>query len=241
MILSTKNTTEHLLKKTGGQIYYGPFSGLNIPDKLISELSVSEILGLYESCLFPVWEALLSKQVNNIMMIGGGHGYYSATLSYLFQPNETYIFEANMAYHEMIIEWCKYNKINTPNLFPLATQEILATWEKPVELLICDCEGGESYLLNPLVYTWQLNCDIVVEVHPFIVDNLVSDIIKKFKKSHRIKIIYDDFNEDDKIAKILNGFSLQKLQYDKHPNHRWILKDGAKVFTSGLFLFLEKI
>lgn len=230
-----------LIEKIGSQVYYGPFSGLRIPNALINELTLPEILGLYESCLFKVWEKLISKKINNIMMIGGHMGYYSAALSYLFQPDRMVVFEREISLHALILEWAKVNEINSLQLFEEATASTFKNWENEINLIVCDCEGEEIDLLNPLEFEWQKKCDIVVEVHPFYQKNLAGTLVRRFIKTHKISIINDDFEEDEKIKKILRGLQLEKLKYDEHPNHRWIISEGKKVHTSGYFLFLESL
>lgn len=231
---------DSLYEKIGHQIYFGPFSGLTIPSELKSELTLAEVLGFYESCLFGVWESLAAKNIDQIMMVGGSHGYYSAGLSYLFQPKKTFVFESNIDSHDFIKKWVDYNDINMPELFETATTEIFSKWNTPVDLIISDCEGGEFDLLDPQKYPWQKACDLVIEVHPFYKKNLLGTLINRFKKTHKVNIIYDDFGEDQKIRQVLEGFGLEKFAYDKHPSHRWINKDGKKVYTSGVFLYLEK-
>lgn len=242
-MINFKNTTnqiDFLYEKTGSQIYFGPFSGLKIPPELKPELTVAEILGFYESCLFDVWGRLAGRKTDHIMMIGGSHGYYSAGLSYLLQPEQNHVFETNFDSHFHIKQWTVHNNILMPNLYGTATEEIMADWKLPIDVIICDCEGGELSLINPQKFPWQKSCDLLVEVHPFYGENLLGTLIKRFKKTHKITIIYDDFSEDQKIMQALTGFGLEKLKYDNHPSHRWINKNGKKVYTSGVFLYLEQ-
>ena len=57
-----------LVEKVGGRIYFGPFSGLKIPQRLNKVLTVTEILGLYESCLHPKLEYLINCNTKNIIL-----------------------------------------------------------------------------------------------------------------------------------------------------------------------------
>ena len=63
---SVKITKKEELKTFFNErVYFGPFSGLKIPENLYSVLSLSEILGLYESCLHPIFEDVLNKNIKN--------------------------------------------------------------------------------------------------------------------------------------------------------------------------------
>ena len=67
---SVKITKKEELKTFFNErVYFGPFSGLKIPENLYSVLSLSEILGLYESCLHPIFEDVLNKNIKNAIMI----------------------------------------------------------------------------------------------------------------------------------------------------------------------------
>lgn len=241
MINLKSPTITKLINKVGDQIYYGPFSGLKIPEILFDQLTVSEVLGLYESCLFETWEKIARKEMNNVMIIGGHTGYYSASMSYLLQPKNNYTFETNLSLHHFISSWFSANGLDSPKLYGEATEVIFEKWKDRIDLIICDCEGEEINLLNPKQFQWQKESDIVVEIHPFYKEKSIGELISRFKKTHEINLIYDDFEEDDKIARILIGFGLQKLKYDKHPTHRWIFQEGKKMFTSGIFLYLNKL
>ncbi|MCZ4221810.1 hypothetical protein [Pedobacter rhodius] len=241
MKFSKKNThkLQVLLEMVGNSVYYGPFTGLKIPDSLIPHLTIPEVLGLYESCLFNVWSKLLSKNIKNILVVGGHYGYYSAGLSYFYQPDQVYIFETDITCHHLILDWIEPNNLNNFHIYESATEQIFKGWENEVDLIICDCEGEEMILLDPIQFPWQQQTKIVIELHPFYRENLTGTISKKFSKTHHLELIYDDFEEDKKIQQVLSGLDLDNLNYIKHPKHRWIIKEGKKIYTSGIFMFLE--
>ncbi len=227
-----------LISLIGNQIYTGPFSGLKIPEIVQNILTTSEILGLYESCLHPNIETLISKEVKTVVMVGGNNGYYSAGLSYILAPEMIYIYESLTHLHPVIESWYTKNELKNYSIRGEATLENFSAF-KEVDFLFMDCEGFEVNLLDPELYPWQKNCNILFEMHQFFIDKLLSKISERFRNSHSIEIIYDDFNEDTKVDKLLHGFKLD-INYNRHPTHRWIMKEGKKVFTSGMFMSLTK-
>lgn len=233
------NTYQELLDKIGNMIYSGPFSGLMIPIEVKNKLSLSEFLGMYESCLHPCFESLINKEINNIIFVGGNNGYYSAGLTYVFNPNSIQIFESDLKFHNIIESWFVLNNFKNYQINGIAGIEQFNKINRKIDLLFMDCEGFEAELLNPSLFMWQKDSDILVELHPFYIKNILSIITDRFRDTHYIEIIHDDFNEDIKIETILRGFNL-KLNYNKNPNHRWIIKDNKKIFTSGIFLYLKK-
>ncbi|MHB1105163.1 MAG: FkbM family methyltransferase [Lutibacter sp.] len=234
--LATKNS---LIEKIGNRIYFGPFSGIKIPKKTYDYLTISEILGLYESCLHSKFTNLLNKEINNVILVGGNNGYYAAGINYLFNPKTINIYETEVRFHSIINSWLLNNKLSKTIILGKATIEEFERIETKIDFVFMDCEGYEIELLNPQLFLWQQKTEILLELHPFYVDNLIAVLTSRFKKTHKIEIIYDDFNEDVKIDKILNGLDLD-IKYSKHPTHRWIKENNEKVYTSGIFMFLTQ-
>lgn len=229
---------EALREYFNGRVYFGPFSGLKVPISLYKKLSLTEIMGMYESCLHPVFSDLLNKNIKNIILVGGNYGYYTAGLSYIFNPNEFLVYEMEDFMHPYILEWYKNSNLKKPTLLHEANELNFKSLNLDIDFLFMDCEGAEVELLDPQKFNWQKNTNIVAELHPFYVDNLVTIIKSRFEKTHNIELIYDDFFEDDKVSKILDGLNVN-IEYNKHPTHRWIIEHDKKVYTSGLFVYLK--
>lgn len=233
-----KITNESLIEKVGNRIYFGPFTGLKIPKNVAKILTVSEILGLYESCLHSKFEYLINNEIKNILLVGGNNGYYAAGLSYILNPNLIKVYETEEYFHNIIDSWFIENNLSNYEIIGKATIEEFQKIEYKIDFVFMDCEGFEIELLNPVNFPWQKNAEILVEIHPFYIDNLISILSSRFKKTHEIQLIYDDFDENHKIDTILKGIDLN-IEYNKHPNHRWIKENGEKVYTSGIFMFLK--
>lgn len=232
--LATKNS---LIEKIGNRIYFGPFSGIKIPQEAYDFLTISEILGLYESCLHSRITNLLNQDISNVILIGGNNGYYTAGISCLFNPQIINVYESEAKFHPIINSWFIKNKLSNVNILGKATIEEFERIESKVDFVFMDCEGYEIELLNPQLFLWQQKTEILLELHPFYKDNLIAILTSRFKKTHKIEIIYDDFYEDIKIEKILDGLNLD-IEFSKHPTHRWIEENNKKVYTSGIFMLL---
>jgi hypothetical protein len=234
--LATKN---YLIEKIGNRIYFGPFSGTKIPKEAYDFLTISEILGLYESCLHSKFDNLLNLDINNVILVGGNNGYYAAGIIHLLNPKTTKIYESDGKFHPVINSWFTGNKLSNTNILGKATIEEFEHIKSKIDFIFMDCEGCEIELLNPQLFLWQQKTEILLELHPFYVDNLIAILTSRFKKTHKIEIIYDDFNEDIKIDKILNGLDLD-IKFSRHPTHRWIEENNKKVYTSGIFMYLAQ-
>ena len=71
---------------------------------------------------------------------------------------------------------------------------------------MCDCEWGEVSLLDPVKTSALQNCEILCEVHEFYAPNATATLVERFKASHKIKLIFEQYRNPD-MYRILNGFS----------------------------------
>lgn len=237
---SENKTVEIIAQKIGKQIYTGPFAGLKIPEILIPKMKLAEILGLYESCLHPTFSELINRKIENIMIIGGHKGYYSAGLSNFLRPKKMYVYEMDDAYFPLIETWIEKNKLSPYIMGKEATKEILENFQDKIDFLLIDCEGAEMFLLQPDKFQWQKNTDVLVEIHHFYDHKIMGTMIERFRDTHEISVIYDDINEDVKINKILSGLGING-SFRGHPYHRWIFDENKrKIITNGVFLYLKR-
>lgn len=235
---SKKKIENRLQDVLNNKIYFGPFSALKIPNSVFNLLSVTEVLGLYESCLHPIFSILINRNVKEIIIVGGNNGYYAAGLKYFFNPENIKVYEIEEKFHNVIDSWFVDNNFKNYQILGEATVDNFKQIDIKIDLLFMDCEGAEELLLNPTIFQWQKASDILVELHPFYVQNLIPNLTKRFTKTHEIVLIYDDFTEDDKVKKLLNGFEID-YKHIEHPKHRWITENSQKVFTSGVFMYLQ--
>jgi hypothetical protein len=229
-------------EKTGGQIYYGPFATLNIPERLVNYLTIGEMLGTYESCLHETFNKIIALQPRHMLIVGANHGYYCAGLAYTIQPQKIIAYEMNDHLAEISNDWWKVNHLSPITIKGEATEQEFRNLDEEVDFLLCDCEGAEEYLLDPGNFHWQKKSIILVELHDFYKPGVTQRLIQRFKDTHIAEILMDDFYEDELNEKILKAVNINyhviRYKIKRFPHHRWIMKDSKKVFEFGRFLVL---
>lgn len=237
-----RNFIKKVRDRIGGQIYYGPFATLQIPDALYPHLTIGETIGTYEMCLHDVFNKLITERPQHIMIIGANNGYYCAGLAYTIRPQKLTAFEMVPHLQQLAQEWWKVNDLSPMTMKGEATPAELSNIAEPVDFLLCDCEGAEDELLRPEQYTWQKRSAILVELHDFYKPGLMQRLIERFDITHTAQIIMDDHQESDLNDKILSAvdlsYRLVRFKIANFPNHRWIPKKGHKALTFGKFLYL---
>ncbi len=237
-LLSEQETVRQVENKIGKQIYAGPFAGLKIPESVSGKLNIYEVLGVYESCIRPFISDLINQSVKDIMIIGGNRGYYAAGFSYLFQPDNLYVYEMDEKFHPLIKSWIEPNNLKDFHIYKKADEESMKSWSQKLDLVLVDCEGAEYDLLDPQKYNWQKEVSMIVEVHYFYNNQILGTLLNRFQKTHHIEIVYDNLDENALIDNFLQQSSIKGF-YPKQPWHRWIRKEDKRILTNGVFLYLK--
>lgn len=238
-LLSEQETVRQVEKKIGKQIYTGPFAGLKIPDLVSGKLNLYEILGVYESAIRPFIGDLINQNPKDIMIIGGNRGYYAAGFSYLFKPDNLYVYEMDEKFHPAIKSWVEPNDLKDFQIYLKADEDSMKNWDKPVDLVLADCEGAEFDLLDPEKYNWQKGVHLIVEIHYFYNSKITGTLIERFQKTHHIEIVYDDLSENHLIDNFLKESGIPGF-YPRQPWHRWIRSEkGNRTLTNGVFMYLK--
>ena len=75
----------------------------------------------------------------------------------------------------------------------LCSPEILAKFSFTNGLVICDCEGYEDKLFTPESIKNLINCDVIIELHEFIVPDIFKKLTDLFAPTHNYSFVTTDF------------------------------------------------
>jgi hypothetical protein len=56
-------------------------------------------------------------------------------------------------------------------------------------LILCDCEGYESELIDPGTVPELIDCFMIIELHEFAVPGVTADIVARFSHTHEIALV----------------------------------------------------
>jgi hypothetical protein len=174
------------------KVQSGPFSGLKYYNKIIWGALTPKWLGCYEMELDEVIQKVIDDHYKLIIDVGAAEGYYAIGLAYRM-PNahvisydvdpiarfrQKQLSDLNKTFNLEICKLCSHDELE---------KRLKDTSQKRV--IICDIEGGESELLDPIKCKILETCDILVELHRS--DRMTDAQIKallvdRFTKSHTI-------------------------------------------------------
>lgn len=226
-----------LMVETGGQVSTGPFATM----KLTEELALSSpqfVLGSYEAELHKIINQVLLEAPAQVIDIGASYGYYAVGMALKIAATTVIAFEAvERPYWEQLAALARLNGVSEKIVQRgFCTVEAFAATCTPGAFVICDCEGGEAELLDPLLVPALHSCTMLVELHEFYRPHVAATLIQRFSPSHYIRIIEGAARNPDRymaLAKLPRRWRSIAVA-----DVRWIERDRRKVVISARFMLL---
>ena len=195
-----------LIQNSGLHVLGGPFKDLEYLSKSLEGCYVPKILGCYEQPLHTTIEKVISTHYDVVLNIGSAEGYYASGLAKRMPKTLIKAFDLNKSVKEPILGLLETNKIKncmySDDEFLL---EHFANYQDQNTLVLCDIEGAEKKLLDPIKAPSLTDMDIIVEAHDCFDKTISTTLTEKFSYTHVIELIQD--NGDRKLGELPNWFS----------------------------------
>lgn len=171
---------------TGNQVAQGPFKKLSLNS---SDCYPPMLLGTYEQELHDVFHNWFDQKPKTLVCIGAAEGYYAVGMARSDPTLEVIAYELDSYQRSQLKEVIRQNKVSNVTVLKRCTQQSLANTLQSISstpYLICDIEGGEVELLDPIQITALKKAVILVEIHEKLVNGCEQVIRSRFKDSHNI-------------------------------------------------------
>jgi hypothetical protein len=185
-----KNT---LVAKAGLSVQNGPFAGMDFLSDSAEGCHIPKLLGSYEQPLHPFIEAAISKRYETLLNVGSAEGYYAVGLAR--RMPDVRVFAWDKAPHARAIcrSLAEKNDVSDRiTIFGEASGGEIASHVSGKTLLICDIEGYELTLLDPINQPAFKNMDLIVEAHDCYRPGLSKDLTQRFSPTHDLTLVADD-------------------------------------------------
>ena len=195
-----------LIQNSGLHVLGGPFKDLEYLSKSLEGCYVPKILGCYEQPLHTTIEKVISTHYEVVLNIGSAEGYYASGLAKRMPKTLIKAFDLNKNVKKPILGLLETNKIKncvySDDEFLL---EYFANYQDQNTLVLCDIEGAEKNLLDPMKASSLTDMDIIVEAHDCFDKTISTTLTEKFSDTHVIELIQD--NGDRKLGELPNWFT----------------------------------
>ncbi len=186
----TEIVANTLLKREGSTVLSGPFKGLDYAVRAAEGSRTARLIGAYEASLHPVIEEIIARAPEVIIDIGSAEGYYAVGMARRLPQTRVLARDASLKAQDLCRKLAEINgvadRVEIGGLFEHADFALCQTAKTVV---ICDIEGAEDQLLDPVAAPGLCHCDILVECHPATSDNLVERLKQRFAASHHVRQI----------------------------------------------------
>lgn len=179
--------------RLGDHVLTGPFSGMRYIRKSVGSSYPPKLLGTYEKELWELVGMLRGRGYRLLIDVGAAEGYYTVGFARIFTESSVVAFEAMVDTHAHLSNLAALNGVKERiDLRGWCGVEALSSAMQapgPI-LIICDCEGGERELLDPLRIAALAGADILVELHDFLVPGTSDLLRERFSATHNLEIIH---------------------------------------------------
>jgi len=183
-----------LLQQQGTVVMQGPLAGLDFLPQSAEGCHIAKLLGCYEQPLLPYIEEAIQLAYPTILNIGCAEGYYAVGMARRMPATRVLAFDLNPKAQEVCTQLALKNQVSNRvtvgALFSPADFAACAGTERV--LLLCDIEGAERELLDPIASPALKGMDIIVESHDCLIPGITAMLMARFKDSHDITLVQDD-------------------------------------------------
>jgi hypothetical protein len=172
----------------GTTVLSGPFAGMKYIARATGSVLTPKLIGSYEAELAPFWECVFAVDYRSIVDIGSAEGYYVVGLARRFPGARVYGFDLDPLAQRLCTEMIRLNGVGeTASIHGKADFETLDRVLTGRSLVLCDCDGCETFLLDPGRAPSLRTADILVEVHDFLDDSITPTLRTRFEPTHTIE------------------------------------------------------
>jgi hypothetical protein len=174
------------------RVAQGPFEGMGYIPLATRRTTLPMLLGTYQSELNPALETICRAGCDRIVDIGAGEGYYAVGMA-LRNPGVPLVcFERNSSVRYYLRRLARHNGVR-PRIkilgecTPAALEAALQGAEWPA--VICDCEGAEETLLDPVRIPRLRRALILVETQGGLIAGVSGRLQDRFAATHEFEAI----------------------------------------------------
>ncbi len=207
----------------------GPLKGLKYSGAAIGSALAPKLLGCYEKELQDICEEIVRLQPHHVIDIGAAEGYYAVGLALRCPRAKVTAFELTEDGRRLLGEMARHNGVHLDirgACEPEGLRAVLAQVGKTV--VICDCEGYEKVLLDPVDLPALGSCWILVELHEFACPGIGQTLKDRFSSTHSI-------DEIQAVERTADDFPL-KTRWTPEKYLRWIVSENRPGPMSWLWL-----
>ncbi|MCZ8080845.1 MAG: hypothetical protein O9289_08560 [Rhodobacteraceae bacterium] len=179
-----------LVERSGERVLSGPFRGMVYPTRTSEGSRNPRLIGCYEASLAPVIEDIIAAGYDTVVDIGAAEGYYAIGLALRMPQARVIARDTDENAHAACTQIAEANGVSARiEIGGAVGHGEFAGLIHGRTVIICDIEGAEDVLLDPVAAPALRGVDILVEVHEGMKAGRLDLLTKRFGPSHDIRRI----------------------------------------------------
>jgi hypothetical protein len=148
------------------------------------------LIGSYEEEIREPLERVLAKSPSLVINVGAAEGYYAVGVARRLQRARVVAVDPDPGARARCLRLAALNGVSDRiRLESTLSADELRELLQPGTLIICDCEGCEVTLLDPVVVPGLKSADLIVELHDHVVPDSTRTIVRRFLPTHRVSVL----------------------------------------------------
>lgn len=186
----------HLAReRTSCSVAQGPFAGMSYVEVSQGSAYIPKLLGTYERELNGCVENIIASQPRLVIDIGAAEGYYAVGLARRLPDACVVAFEMESSGRDALLDMATLNGATNQidirgKCEPADLADALGEETAPV--VVCDVEGYEAVLLDPVAVPALRRAIILLELHDFLVPGITETLRERFSVTHEIQHIWQE-------------------------------------------------
>ena len=182
-----------LLREHGTVVLQGPLRGLDFLPESAEGCHVAKLLGCYEQPLQPHIEAAIGAGYGVVLNIGCAEGYYAVGLARRMPGARMLAFDIDPVARKVCAELARKNGVEgRVEIGERFSPSDFAAYAGQRALVLCDIEGAERTLLDPVAAPALRGMDLIVESHDCLQAGITQELIDRFRPTHDVMVVPDD-------------------------------------------------
>jgi len=196
----------------GRTVLQGPFRGMRYTPLTDNRHVGARLIGCYEQELSSVVEQYCQSPCKRVIDVGCAEGYYAVGFALRLPAAEIVAFDTDPWARNACRQLAALNGVSDRvqvrgYCSPQRLGEVIGN-EKC--LILSDCEGFETILLDPVLIPSLARCDLLVEIHSG-EPSPDHPLVEKFRATHRIEYVRSEPRTGNEAGE-LRGFPIEARQ-----------------------------
>jgi hypothetical protein len=190
------------------RVLSGPFAGMVYVNEVVWGPITPRWIGSYEEELHGVIGQVIAGKYKQVVDVGSAEGYYAVGLARSLQGTTIYSFDTDPFARKVQGKLARLNHVENLAIGTYCSHSTIQKLAVEDSFIICDIEGAEYDLIDPVKAGNLRNCDLLVEVHPFrglSRDQVREELHGRFGKSHKAVLVRQQERDLDKYKEVTEG------------------------------------